>query len=160
MKLRTELDQMHRELSILIEDAQRTQIYTEANANVRQSSRAREIDQYEMEELVRESTLGQQVNESEYLMNQMTNSFQPTMKKESNLYTIETTQSGRMIKKPIKDIEKSVSVKTYKKEVQDQPRKSENRFYRIDNQGNKQYVNINEQRNLEQLQRDPSQKRT
>ena len=90
----------------------------------------------------------------------MTNSFQPTMKKESNLYTIETTQSGRMIKKPIKDIEKSVSVKTYKKEVQDQPRKSENRFYRIDNQGNKQYVNINEQRNLEQLQRDPSQKRT
>jgi hypothetical protein len=163
LKLRTELDTMHRELANLMENVQRNQIENEVKASIKQTSRAREIDETEMTNLVRESTLEPRIEESVSKMKPMENSF--VMGKpntilqgdESDFFTIEATPSGRMIKVPL-DGDRG-SVKTNKREVQSNFRKSQNRFYRLDNEGKRVYVDDKEQIHLEEKQRTPSQKR-
>ena len=159
-KLREELDKMHKELTTLIEGVQRSHIREEVHSNVKQSTRAREIDRQEMESLVRESTLGERVVESEVKQSAMGNSYlvntngQTTEKNGEAQYKVESTPSGRLIKKLLNDSsDQRGSVKTYKKQMQTVPTKSENRFYRLDEHGNKQYVSVSEQKELEKFER-------
>ena len=164
IKLRTELETMHKELSNIMENVQRSHLENEVNASIKQTSRAREINEQEMNDLVRESTLEPRIQESVSMMRPMENSFMVNTPNkilpddESNFFRIEATPSGRMIKVPLNQ-DQRVSVKTNKKEVQSNFRKSQNRFYRLDDNGNKVYVNQQEQIDLEQKQRSPSQKR-
>jgi hypothetical protein len=167
VKLRLELDSMHKELANLMENVQRSQIQMDVDASIKKKSQAREIDEDEMKELVRESTLEPRTEETVSMSRPIENSFvmnrpQKFEKpKDDRIYfTVESTPSGRIIKRPINQPEdQRISVKTNKKEIENNLRKSENRFYKLDRNGNRIYLNDQEQRDLENRQRTPSQKR-